>query len=55
MDEHESMIVGKARAALVAGAKRDDVYHELVRQAARFGFNRYQLWNQVQEVVQEGR
>lgn len=44
-------IIRRARAALVAGARRDDVYHEVVRFAVRNQLDRYAMW---QAVVWEG-
>lgn len=41
--------VEAARAALAAGAKRDDVYHGIVRYAAQNKLDRYGLWQRVVE------
>lgn len=43
------MLVDRARAALAAGARRDDVYHEVVRFAAINKLDRYGLWQRVVE------
>ena len=40
-------VIQEARRALRSGAKRDDVYHGIVRYAAQHKLDRYSLWQAV--------
>lgn len=50
MTDNQQEQIDMARQELAEGARRDDVYHSLVRYAAQNGLDRYTLWQAVQEV-----